>query len=129
MLGAGVRTPYPLDLAAPAVLSLVNAACREARRGGTLTVHVTLQAGLGLATAARQALAQTAAGGAVHVLDVRNTPGCLDVEAMVVQAEHGTWVCCGRSESNRFRGVHAADPLLGDLLLQRLVAAGSMRSG
>jgi GGDEF domain-containing protein len=129
MLGAGVRTPYPLDLAAPAVLSLVSSACREARRGGAMSVHVTLQPGLGLATAARQALAQSGSSGTVHVLDVRSTPGCLDIEAMIVQAEHGTWVCCGRTERDRFRGIHAADPLLGDLLLQRLVAAGTMRSG
>lgn len=129
MLGAGARTPFPLDLAPPAVLSLVAAACREGRRGGALSVHVTLQPGLGLATAARQSLAPLSATSAVHVLDVRNTPGCADVEVLVVQAEHAVWLCCGRIDRDRFRGVHASDPLLADLLLHRIVQAGAMRSG
>jgi ActR/RegA family two-component response regulator/GGDEF domain-containing protein len=129
MLGAGSRTPFPLDLAPPAVLALVAAACREGRRGGALSVHVTLQPGLGLATAARQSLAPLSATSAVHVLDVRNSPGCADLEVLVVQAEHAVWLCCGRVDRDRFRGVHASDPLLADLLLHRIVQAGSMRSG
>jgi hypothetical protein len=129
MLGAGSRTPYPLDLASPSVLSLVSAACREGRRGGALSVHVTLQPGLGLATAARQALSPLGPNTGVNVLDVRSTPGCGDIEALVLQAEQGVWLCCGRVDRDRFRGVHASDPLLADLLLQRMLQAGAVRSG
>ena len=34
MMGAAFGSPYPLELVAPAMMSLVAAACREARRGG-----------------------------------------------------------------------------------------------
>ena len=63
------------------------------------------------------------------VLDVRAEPGCANVEAIVVEAEHGAWVCCGRVIGERFRGVHCADPLLADVLTRRLVAAGSPNAG
>jgi ActR/RegA family two-component response regulator len=117
MLDAGPRSPYPLDVPAPSLFALVARACREALRGGETSVLTTLQPGLGAAAAARQFTAP-------KVLDVRAQAGCADVEAVVVEAEHGAWVCCGRLVGDRFRGVHCADPLLADVLTRRLVAAG-----
>jgi hypothetical protein len=63
------------------------------------------------------------------VFDVRGEPGCADIEAIVVEAEHGSWVCCGRLDGERFRGVHAADPLLADALSRRLLAGGGSNAG
>jgi hypothetical protein len=122
MLDAGPRSPYPLDVAGSALFALVARACREAMRGGETTVTTTLQPGLGVAAAARQVAMP-------KVLDVRNEPGCSDVEAVVIEAEHGAWVCCGRVIGERFRGVHCADPLLADILTRRLSAAGSPNAG
>jgi ActR/RegA family two-component response regulator len=122
MIDAGPRSPYPLDLANAALFSLVTRACREAQRGGETSVLTTLQPGLGVAAAARQA-------GAPRVLDVRAEPGCENLEAIVVEAEHCAWVCCGRVVGERFRGVHAADPLLADVLARRLSAAGGTHAG
>ena len=122
MLDAGPRSPYPLDVAGSALFALVSRACREALRGGETTVTTTLQPGLGVAAAARQLAVP-------RVLDVRTAPGCANVEAVIIEAEHGAWVCCGRVIGERFRGVHCADPLLADILTRRLAAAGSPNAG
>ena len=122
MLDAGPRSPFPLDVAGAALFALVTRACREALRGGETRVLTTLQPGLGVAAAARQAVSP-------RVLDVRAEPGCADVEAIVVEAEHGAWVCCGRVIGDRFRGVHCADPLLADVLTRRITTAGSVHAG
>jgi hypothetical protein len=122
MLDAGPRSPYPLDVAGSALFALVARACREALRGGETCVLTTLQPGLGVAAAARQVATP-------KVVDVRGEPGCSNIEAIVVEAEHGAWVCCGRLIGERFRGVHCADPLLADVLTRRISAAGSANAG
>jgi GGDEF domain-containing protein len=127
MMGAGFGSPYPLDLVAPAMLSLVAAACREARRGGVVSVLVSARAGLGMASAARQAFTGDPHESKVVVADIRGAPRCENAEAIVINAEHGSWVCCGRRDDERFRGVHAADPLLADLVAQRLAQASGAR--
>jgi DNA-binding response OmpR family regulator len=122
MLDAGPRSPYPLDVAGSALFALVARACREALRGGETCVMTTLQPGLGVAAAARQVTQP-------KVLDVRAEPGCANIEAIVIEAEHGAWVCCGRLIGERFRGVHCADPLLADVLTRRIQAVGSADAG
>jgi CheY-like chemotaxis protein len=114
---AGARSPYPLDVACPALFSLVMQACRDAARGGVAAVTTSLQPGLGVAAAARQVTTP-------RVHDVRSETGCENVDAIVIEAEHGSWVCCGRLIGERFRGVHAADPLLADVIAQRLSVGG-----
>ncbi len=128
VLDAGLYSPYPIELAAPALNSLVSQVCREARRGGRPRVLVTLQSGLGLAASARHALAADAPG-SVQVFDLRDIEGCRDLEAVVVFGEHGTWVCAGRVDRDRFRGVHSADPLLADLVADRLIGLGGVVAG
>jgi ActR/RegA family two-component response regulator len=122
MIDAGPRSSYPLDVACSALFSLAARACREAQRGGEATITTTLQPGLGVAAAARQVMAP-------QVRDVRGEPGCENVEAIVIEAEHGAWVCCGRIVGDRFQGVHAADPLLADVVERRLRAAGEIHAG
>jgi hypothetical protein len=109
-------------VACAALFSLVARACKDAQRGGESTVLTTLQPGLGVAAAARQVASP-------RVLDVRSEPRCENVEAIVVEAEQGAWVCCGRVVGERFRGVHAADPLLADVLGRRLTAVGGTHAG
>ena len=82
----------------------------------------TLQPGLGVAAAARQVATP-------KVLDVRASPAARTSRPIVIEAEHGAWVCCGRVIGERFRGVHCADPLLADVLTRRLAAAGSPNAG
>lgn len=121
MLDAGPRSSYPLNVACSALFSLATRACKEAIRGGESCVTTTLQPGLGLAAAARQVTTP-------RVHDVRSEPGCENLEAIVIEAEHGSWVCCGRIVGERFQGVHAADPLLADIIERRL-SAGTTHAG
>jgi CheY-like chemotaxis protein len=122
MVDAGPRSSYPVKVASTALFSLAARAVKEATRGGEAHVTTTLQPGLGVAAAARQIAIP-------RVHDVRNEPGCSDIEAIVIEAEHGSWVCCGRIVGERFQGVHAADPLLADIIEKRLVAAGANHAG
>lgn len=122
ILDAGPRSPFPLDVAYSGLFSLVSRACRDALRGGETNVLVTLQPGLGMAAAARQVTTP-------RVLDIRGDTGCENLEAIVVEAEHGVWVCCGRIVGKRFRGVHAADPLLADVVGRQLLDLGGLRAG
>jgi ActR/RegA family two-component response regulator len=122
ILEAGPRSPYPLDIACTALFSLAARACKEGLRGGEANVTTTLQTGLGVAAAARQV-------GNPRVIDVRAEHNAENIEAIIVEAEHGAWVCCGRVVGERFRGVHAADPLLADVIERRLTAAGGTRAG
>lgn len=128
MLDAGTRSLFPLDLASPALMSVVLSACADAARGGAAHVAVTLQPGLGLASAARQ-LAAGDKNARVDVFDVRERDGCRDIEAIAIVAEHAAWVCCGRVDKDRFSGVHAADPLLADMIRKRLQEEGGVRAG
>lgn len=117
MADAGPRSPCPVDLPLTTLASLVTQACAAGARGGEIVVTTTLRSGLGgFAAAARQVAAP-------RVYDASKHAGCADLEAIVVEAEHGAWVCCGRVKGDRFRGVHASDRLLGDLVCARLVAA------
>jgi ActR/RegA family two-component response regulator len=122
MLDAGPRSSYPLDVACSALFALTSRACREATRGGESQVTTTLQPGLGMAAAARQVLTP-------RVHDVRGQSGCDNIEAIVIEAEHGAWVCCGRIVGERFQGVHAADPLLADVIERRLALVGGANAG
>src|SRR5262249_35814574 len=96
ILALGPSSPSPLHPPTPAMLSLVGQACREARRGGAASMVVTVQPGVGMASAVRQAV-RDAKDVTVRAVDVRVRPGCSDIEAIVVEAEHGNWVCCGRT--------------------------------
>jgi hypothetical protein len=125
LAGTAFGAPYPLDLVAPAMLSLIGSACREAKRGGPASVLVSARGGMGMASAARQAFEGHEPG--VVIADARSAPNCENAEVIVVSAEHGSWVCCGRREDDRFRGVHAADPLLADLVAHRLAQASGVR--
>jgi hypothetical protein len=126
--------------------ALVEHVCREAKRGGHATFLATEHPGRGLGGIARSLIPPPSIepsrreGGrperrsrvitkpAVEIRDVRQLPGCADVLVMVIRGEHGTWVSCGRIERDRFVGVHASDPLLADLLSDRL-ATGQKPTG
>ena len=143
---SGSRSTYPLDLTLSALASLVEHVCREAKRGGHATFLATEHPGRGLGGVARSLIpspsiepprreggmperrSRAAAKPTVEIRDVRQLPGCADVLAIVVRGEHGTWVTCGRIERDRYVGVHASDPLLADLVSDRL-ASGHKPSG
>jgi hypothetical protein len=62
-------------------------------------------------------------------VDVSAAPGCENIEVCALVAEHGTYAFAGRVEGHSVRAVHAADPLLADLLIQRLSQVSGVRFG
>lgn len=142
---AGTRSTYPLDLTLSSLASLVEHVCHESKRGGHATFLSTFHPGKGLGGVARSLMPSPSAEPArrnsnagppsrgrerrsrttprtvVELRDVQMLPGATDVLAIVIRAEHGVWVTCGRLERERFIGVHAADPLLADLVTDRLL--------
>ncbi len=117
LVDAGGRSPYPLDLAPEALPDLVLSALHEMRRGGATTVHVTHDPSTGCAAAVRAAVAGDDLA-AASVYDVEAVHA--QIAAAAVVGEMGAWVCCGRLVKGRFRGVHAFDPLLSDVLVECL---------
>jgi ActR/RegA family two-component response regulator len=113
-----LEAPRVIELPTTDVVGLVLAAVREASRAGAVLVAVTRHAGVGIGGALSAEAGR--ANGKVHAVDVGAVPGCKNVEVCAVVGEQGTYALVGRSEGHSIRAVHAADPLLADILIQRL---------
>ncbi|HOU89616.1 MAG TPA: diguanylate cyclase [Polyangiaceae bacterium] len=121
--------PQTTDLPTTEVLALAAAAVGEARRGGGARVVATLRAGVGIGATVRAALGRELGDVQLDLVDVADVAGCRDLEALAVIAEHSCYALLGRNERGRVRAIHAADPLLVDLLIQRLGELARARLG
>jgi ActR/RegA family two-component response regulator len=118
----------PLELALTEAEALVHAVVSDALRGGGATIVVTHNPELSLGVAVRTMVAQNPDDGAtVHAIDLHTVPGCERIEALVLIAEHGAYALLARNEDGVLRGAHAADPLLADVLAERLGRAAGVR--
>lgn len=126
-IDAGVRSPYPLDLSTSSLASLLRVAVGEGARGGSAILSVSLGPRGEIAKLVRAEAARIGTKFGVDVYDFRQSAS--GEECAVLLAEHGTWLVCGRYEGERFRGMHTADPLLADLLLERLASQGRAEAG
>lgn len=122
-----ITGPRLLQLALPEAVALATSVVRSATRGGAAFVVVAHHPGLSLGAAVRGALGAPRDDVVLHALDVRAAPGCDDVEALCVLAEHGAYAFIGRAQDGLVRGVHTADPLLADFLAERLGRAAGLR--
>jgi hypothetical protein len=122
-----LEAPRVLELPTTDIVGLVLAAVREASRGGSVLIAVTRHGGVGIGGALSAEAGRAVPGRQVHTVDVGAVPGCKNVEACAVVGEHGTYALAGRSEGHSIRAVHAADPLLADLLIQRLAQVSGTR--
>lgn len=115
-----LEAPRVVELPTTDVVGLVLAAMREASRGGPALVAMTRHAGVGIGGVLSAEAGRGGGSGRVHTVDVGAVPGCGNVEVCAVVGEQGTYALVGRSEGRSVRAVHAADPLLADLLIHRL---------
>jgi DNA-binding NarL/FixJ family response regulator len=112
---------------ATALGSLSAAACGEALRGGHATILVAFQKESSTLDAVRAMVVGRDAN--LHEVEARSFEHCDNAEAVVVVAEHGTWTLCARLEGTQTRVVHSADPLLADVVAQKLAKASGVRLG
>ncbi|MDI1450081.1 response regulator [Polyangium sp. 6x1] len=117
----------PIELAAAEAQALAHAVVADALRGGAATIVVAHHADLCLGAAVRSALGHEADKIALHALDLRAVPGCERIEALAIIAEHGAYALVARNDDGLLRGAHAADPLLADVLAERLGRAAGVR--
>ncbi len=122
-----LEAPRVIELPTTDVVALVLTAVREAAHGGSTIVAVTRHPGVGIGGVLSSEAVRGASGRQVLTVDVGALPGCRNVEVCAVLGEHGTYALAGRSEGHSIRAVHAADPLLADLLVQRLSQVSGAR--
>ncbi|APR83881.1 GAF domain/GGDEF domain protein [Minicystis rosea] len=116
---------FELPIADAAALATTVVA--HAVRGGATLVVVAHNELLSLGSAVRASLGPPRDNVTVHAIDVRSASPGESVEALAVIAEHGSYAFIGRSEGGTVRGIHAADPLLADVLAERLGRAAGLR--
>ncbi len=117
----------PLEMSLADAAALAAAVVGDAVRGGATMLVVAHHESLGLGNAVRAALGPLRDNVTLHAIDVRAASPGESVEALAVLAEHGTYALIGRTEGGMLRGLHAADPLLADLLAERLGRAAGLR--
>lgn len=123
---AGVVT-RPLDLPPEAARALVTSVLGDAVRAGAAMVLAAGAEGAQVGGAVRQASASARDGVAMYVVDIDRLPGQPTVEALAVLSEHATYALIARESGGRLRGVHSADPLLADLLAERVGRTAGLR--
>ncbi|WP_437966912.1 diguanylate cyclase [Sorangium sp. So ce260] len=124
---AAIAAPRALDLSVSDTVLLATSVIRNAVRGGAVFILVAHHDGLSLGAQVKALLASPRDDVVVHALDLRSSPGCDDIEALCVLAEHGAYALVGRNQGGFVKGIHAADPLLADFLAERLGRAAGLR--
>jgi hypothetical protein len=109
------------------VVGLTAAAVGEATRSGDTRIIASQRSGMSIGAAARAALGNLRDEVTFDVADISSQPASKDLEVLVLIAEHGTYCLLGRTTAGQLRAVHSADPVLADLLVQRLGEAAGLR--
>jgi PleD family two-component response regulator len=125
--GLGLTAPQIIELPLMDVVGLAAAAVGEAARSGGTRIVASQRSGLSIGAAVRAALSQLRDEVALDVADISGQPACRDLEVLILIAEHGTYALLGRTTQGLLRAVHSSDPVLADLLVQRLGEAVGMR--
>jgi ActR/RegA family two-component response regulator/GGDEF domain-containing protein len=115
------------ELPAPDAASLAAAVVTDSLRGGATFIAVAHHADVSLSAAVRTSIGTARDNVTLHALDLAFSSESADIEALAVIAEHGSYALLGRTAGGVLRGVHAADPLLADVLADRLGRAVGVR--
>ena len=123
----GVESPHYIELPAMDLVGLALATVSEATHAGQARVVASVHPGISMGGAVRAEHARDSEGLRFDAVDVTGIPECGNLDVLCVVAEHASYVLLGRNEGNLVRAVHAADPLLVDLVLQKLSEATELR--
>ena len=116
----GFETPRSIELPTMDFIAVGSAAVADAIRSGEAHIVATERAGMSLGSAVRTLLSGEPEGVNFRTVDVTGVAECRDIEALTIVCEHGAYALLGRTDGSIVRAVHAADPLLADLVTQRL---------
>ena len=122
-----VSAARPIELPIADAVALATTVVSDALRGGATILVVAHHEHLSLGSAVRASLGPARDNLTFHAIDVRPSSQGENVEALAVIAEHGAYALIGRNSGGTVRGLHAADPLLADLLAERLGRAAGLR--
>jgi CheY-like chemotaxis protein/GGDEF domain-containing protein len=123
----GLESPRYIELLAPDLVALALAAVSEAGRAGQARVVASVHPGISVGGAVRAEHGRDGDGLRFDAVDVSGLEGCANLDVLCVVAEHACYLLLGRTEGNAVRAVHAADPLLIDLILRKLSDATDLR--
>jgi ActR/RegA family two-component response regulator len=123
----GVESPHYIELPAMDLVGLALTAVSEAWRAGQARVVASVHAGISVGGAVRAEHAREGEGLRFDAVDISALEDCANLDILCVVAEHSAYVMLGRSQGNVVRAVHAADPLLVDLVLSKLSEATDLR--
>ena len=123
----GLESPHYIELPAMDLVGLALSTVSEAWRAGQARVVASVHPGISVGGAVRAEHGRDGEGLRFDAVDVSGLEGCGNLDVLCVVAEHATYVLLGRSEGNLVRAVHAADPLLVDLILHKLSDATDLR--
>jgi ActR/RegA family two-component response regulator len=123
----GVESPHYIELPAMDLVGLALATVSEAWRAGQARIIASVHPGISMGGAVRAEHGRDGEGLRFDAVDLTELEGCANLDVLCVVAEHSTYVLIGRNEGHIVRAVHAADPLLVDLLLRKLSDATDLR--
>ena len=118
--GLGMEAPQMVSLPMLDAVGLVLAVVNEACRGGETKVVASVHAGMSIGGAIRGGLSPDREQLQIEIVDLNAVAACKDLEILVVVAEHGVYSMIGRCSGGHLRALHSAEPVLADLLVQRL---------
>ncbi len=119
--------PRCIEVPAIELVAVATTALSEARRGGAVRVIATHRPGFSLGAAVRGMLGRDTPDAQVDIVDVSGAPDHADLEALSIVAEHGAYALLARIDAGGAHVVHAADPLLADLIAERLGQLANLR--
>lgn len=120
--------PKMIELPMGQAAAMSSVILAEGLRGGAVQAVVTYHPEPNLFSTVRYMLGGAPRPGVTfRALDLRNTPDCATIEALCVIAEQGAYALIGRVETGIFRGAHTSDPLLVDVLAERIGRAAGIR--
>ena len=123
----GLESPHYIELPAMDLVGLALATVSEAWRAGEARIVASVHPGISMGGAVRAEHGRDGEGLRFDAVDLTELDGCANLDVLCVVAEHAAYVLIGRNEGHIVRAVHAADPLLVDLLLSKLSDATALR--
>ena len=118
--GLGMEAPQIISMPMLDAVGLVLAVVNEACRGGETKVVACVHTGMSLGGAIRGGLSPEREQLQIEIVDLNAFAACKDLEVLVVIAEHGVYSMIGRCSGGNLQALHSAEPVLADLLVQRL---------